>query len=179
MLSKKLALIAVIAALASCSTNKKSSENFNSDKQNHVTEIKKLPEDKNSVVEEDEMFSVSADEIQKSGTKPHVIYFDTNSTKLDKEAVEILSGKVLPEAKDAKAKKVVIEAHCDERGTTTYNQRLSQKRADSVKNYLIKNGVKGVKIKSIGYGESKPVALGHDEESWAKNRRAVTIVIRK
>lgn len=167
---KKLALLAAIFAIASCSSNKKSVESS----ANQATEIKKLAEENF-----DEMFSVSKAEIEKSGTKPHVIYFDTNSSKLNSKALEVLSEKVTPEAKNGKFKKVVIEAHCDERGSTTYNQKLSQQRASAVKNYLVKNGIKSAKIKAIGYGETKPAALGHDEESWAKNRRAVTIVIKK
>lgn len=178
MLGKKIALIALIAAIASCSTNKKSSEAFDSEKQqNQVFEIRKNSQD--SEINGDDIFSVSELEIEKSASKPIVVYFDTDSAKLSEKALEALGSEVLPEAKDTKAKKIVIEAHCDERGSKAYNQKLSQKRAKAVKNYLIKNGVKATKIKSIGYGETKPVALGHDEESWAKNRRAVTIVIEK
>ena len=85
----------------------------------------------------------------------------------------------MTEAKSSQTKKVVIEAHCDERGSKSYNQTLSNKRAKSVKNYLSSNGVENFKIKTVGYGESKPIDLGHNEEAWAKNRRAVTISIKK
>lgn len=134
---------------------------------------------RSSDLREKAMFSISEDELKNSESGPHVVYFATNSAILDAEAVSILSEKVVAEAKNAKTKKVVIEAHCDERGSTTYNKKLSDRRALAVKKYLVKNGVKAVKIKTVGYGKSKPVALGHDEESWAKNRRAVTISIKK
>jgi peptidoglycan-associated lipoprotein len=177
MLNKKLLLLLATLAVASCSANKKSA---NAENNSFVAKEPKVvvQEEKLSEVEEDEMFSVSADEIKKSESGPHVVYFDTNSSNLNVEAVATLTQKVLSEAKSAKTKKVVIEAHCDERGSKAYNQKLSKRRAKAVKDYLVKNGVE-VKIKTVGYGESKPVALGHDEESWAKNRRAITISIKK
>lgn len=167
-LTKSVMLLIVSLTIASCSSSKKN------------TKVDSAPEPqvKKEAVIEAEMFSVTVEEIKKSGTTPQVIYFDTDSAKLTKESVSTLSNKVLPEAKNSRTKKVVIEAHCDERGSEAYNQKLSEKRAWAVKNYLVKNGVK-VKIKTVGYGESKPVALGHDEESWSKNRRAITVSIKK
>ncbi len=176
MPNKKLLLLLVVFAVASCSSNKK-----NNDADTKPVSVKQEPS-KVAVeenIEDTTMFSVTADELKKSESGPQVVYFDTNSSKLDGEATDTLKKKVLPEAKNLKTKKVVIEAHCDERGSEAYNQKLSERRAKSVKRYLVKNGVSDVKIKTVGYGESKPVALGHDEESWSKNRRAVTISIKK
>ncbi len=177
MLNRNLLLLLVTLAFASCSSNKKSAEN-NSSAQKEPQKVVVAPEE-NSGIEEDIMFSISADELKKSESGSRVVYFAKNSSKLDAEAISTLNQKVLAEAKSSKTKKVVIEAHCDERGSEDYNQKLSEKRAQAVKSYLVKNGVKDVKIKTVGYGESKPVALGHDESSWAKNRRAVTISIKK
>lgn len=170
MLNKIITLLLLSASISSCAYNKKS----NLTPQEAPKVISESPKD-DSI----KMFSVSDEEIKKSGNVPTVIYFDTNSAKLNSEAKNILGEKVLAEAKNSKTKRVVIEAHCDERGSESYNQKLSEKRAKSVKKYLVKNGVANVKIKTIGYGESKPVALGHDEDSWSKNRRAVTISIKK
>lgn len=69
-------------------------------------------------------------------------------------------------------KKVRIEGHCDERGTVEYNLVLGQKRADSAKNFLVSQGVNGKLLETISYGKEKPVDPGHNEEAWAKNRRA-------
>ena len=176
LINKKALILLTVALITSCSANKK---NTDLSQQNQSPELKTLSDNGNSEITEETMFSVSADEIKKSGTKPYVVYFDTNGTKLDKEAVNTLKNNVLPDAKGANAKKIVIEAHSDERGSKIYNQKLSQKRANAVKSYLAQNGVESRKIKAIGYGEDKPVALGHNEESWAKNRRAVTIVIKR
>jgi len=68
--------------------------------------------------------------------------------------------------------KMVVEGHCDERGTIEYNLALGQKRAEAVKDYLAKSGVEEKRIKTISYGKEMPVDTGHTEEAWAKNRRA-------
>jgi peptidoglycan-associated lipoprotein len=72
--------------------------------------------------------------------------------------------------------KVVVEGHADERGTREYNLALGERRASSAKDYLVALGVDPSRIQTISYGKERPVALGHDEASWAKNRRAVTVV---
>ncbi|MEQ5774646.1 MULTISPECIES: peptidoglycan-associated lipoprotein Pal [unclassified Thalassospira] len=71
---------------------------------------------------------------------------------------------------------VLVEGHADERGTREYNLALGERRANSSKDYLIALGVEPSRIETISYGKERPVALGHDEASWAKNRRAVTVV---
>jgi len=67
---------------------------------------------------------------------------------------------------------VRIEGHCDERGTTDYNVALGQRRADGVKQYLVKGGVSSSRISTTSYGEERPVDKGSNEGAWAKNRRA-------
>jgi peptidoglycan-associated lipoprotein len=68
--------------------------------------------------------------------------------------------------------KVTIEGHCDERGTAEYNMALGQHRADEVKKYLVNLGVAGKAMTTVSYGKEKPIDPGHNEEAWAKNRRA-------
>jgi len=75
--------------------------------------------------------------------------------------------------------KIQIEGHCDERGTVEYNLALGERRATSAKNYLISLGVASVRISTISYGEEKPLDPIHNEEAWAKNRRAHTLVTAK
>jgi peptidoglycan-associated lipoprotein len=67
---------------------------------------------------------------------------------------------------------VIIEGHCDERGSREYNLALGERRALAVRAYLIGLGIDGSRIQSKSYGEEKPVAYGHDDESWSRNRRA-------
>ena len=72
--------------------------------------------------------------------------------------------------------KIIIEGHCDERGTNEYNLALGEKRANAAKNYLISLGVSPSRMTVITYGEEKPVCSSHDEGCWQLNRRAHFVV---
>lgn len=71
---------------------------------------------------------------------------------------------------------VTIEGHADERGTRQYNLALGARRANSVRNYLIAQGVDANRLRAVTFGKERPVALGSDENSWSQNRRAVSVV---
>jgi peptidoglycan-associated lipoprotein len=75
--------------------------------------------------------------------------------------------------------KIQIEGHCDERGTVEYNLALGERRANSAKRYLISLGIPEKRISTISYGKERPSDPGHNEEAWAKNRRAHTIILSK
>ena len=68
--------------------------------------------------------------------------------------------------------KVVVEGHCDERGTTEYNLELGSRRSRAVRDYLISLGINESRFRTVSFGEERPATPGHDESSWAKNRRA-------
>lgn len=68
--------------------------------------------------------------------------------------------------------RVIIEGHCDERGTREYNLGLGERRANSVKEYLVSLGVPSIRVDTISYGKEKPQCTDKTEECWAKNRRA-------
>jgi peptidoglycan-associated lipoprotein len=68
--------------------------------------------------------------------------------------------------------RVLIEGHCDERGTVEYNLALGEKRAQAVKEYLVTYGVEGERLDTVSYGEERPLDPRSTEEAWAKNRRA-------
>lgn len=72
--------------------------------------------------------------------------------------------------------KVVVEGHCDERGTVEYNIALGERRAKSVEEYYISGGVDKSRIRTISYGKERPIDPGHTEESWTKNRRGETVI---
>ncbi|MCK5613015.1 peptidoglycan-associated lipoprotein Pal [Candidatus Pacearchaeota archaeon] len=72
--------------------------------------------------------------------------------------------------------RIVIEGNCDERGTNEYNMALGERRAQSAKKYLENLGIAGRRINTVSYGEEKPLLYGHDEYSWAQNRRDDFIV---
>jgi peptidoglycan-associated lipoprotein len=72
---------------------------------------------------------------------------------------------------------VIIEGHCDERGTREYNLALGERRATAVKEYLAALGVAPARMRAISYGEERPLVVGSNESAWAQNRRAVTVVV--
>jgi peptidoglycan-associated lipoprotein len=72
--------------------------------------------------------------------------------------------------------KLIIEGHCDDRGTAEYNLALGQKRADEAAKYLADLGIAKERIKTISYGKEMPLDKGQDEAAWAKNRRAHFVV---
>jgi peptidoglycan-associated lipoprotein len=71
---------------------------------------------------------------------------------------------------------ILIEGHCDERGTVEYNLALGEKRALSAKNYLVNYGLDPARVSIISYGKERPFDPGHDEQAWAKNRRGHFVV---
>ena len=68
--------------------------------------------------------------------------------------------------------KLQIEGHCDERGTAEYNMALGERRATAVMTYLVSLGVSKANLSTVSFGKEKPLDPGHNEETWAKNRRA-------
>jgi len=103
------------------------------------------------------------------------IYFAFDDSTLDYQAQELLKQKAmwLQDNPDAN---VVIEGHCDERGTNAYNLALGERRANSAKAFLVNLGISAERMTTISYGEEKPVDMGHNEEAWAKNRRATFVL---
>ena len=91
------------------------------------------------------------------------IILDTDKQNLNKKAQWL---------KDFPAAKVLIEGHCDERGSAAYNLALGQKRAEAAMNYLIALGISANRLSTISYGNEKPLDPEHNEAAWAKNRRA-------
>ncbi len=67
--------------------------------------------------------------------------------------------------------RVIVEGHCDERGTTEYNLNLGARRARAIRDHLVRLGIDAERIETISYGEERPVDPGHGEAAWAKNRR--------
>ncbi|MEN9682461.1 MAG: peptidoglycan-associated lipoprotein Pal [Pseudomonadota bacterium] len=104
------------------------------------------------------------------------IYFDTDKSNIDAADQTALQAQAAWLAKYP-AKRATIEGHCDERGTREYNLALGERRANAAKNYLVSLGIDAARLATVTYGKDRPIALGSDEASWAKNRRAVTITI--
>lgn len=72
---------------------------------------------------------------------------------------------------------IVVEGHCDERGTREYNLALGERRANAVKEYLVAQGIDPNRVRTISYGKERPAVAGSNEAAWAQNRRAVTDIV--
>lgn len=103
------------------------------------------------------------------------LHFDYDSAVLNNKAMEILKKKAAYIEKYSGVS-ATIEGHCDERGTNEYNLALGERRAESAKEFLGNLGIAASRLKTISYGEEKPLDTGHDQEAWAKNRRAHFVI---
>ena len=103
-----------------------------------------------------------------------IIYFDFNTAYLNGPAMDILNEQIVWLQKNPSAM-IVVEGHCDERGTREYNLALGEKRANAVKDYMMAQGIDSNRIRTISYGKERPDVFGSTEDAWSKNRRAVTI----
>lgn len=102
-------------------------------------------------------------------------HFAFNSDRLSRDARKALKFDA-SWLKKHPSDKVEIQGHCDERGTATYNMKLGEKRAKAVKAYLAAHGVKKSRMKVVSFGFDRPIDTGHNEDAWAKNRRAEPVV---
>lgn len=102
------------------------------------------------------------------------VYFSFDSSAVSSDARDTLHKQA--QWLKEHTKTVVVEGHCDNRGTREYNLALGERRANSVKNYLISLGVNKNSIDTISYGKERPAVVGYGDEVWAKNRRAVTVI---
>ena len=99
------------------------------------------------------------------------IHFEFDSSALLSDAQEILQKKA-KWLRDNPDVKVIIEGHCDERGTNEYNLALGERRAASAKAYLTDLGISGARLTTISYGEEQPLDSSKTEQAFRKNRRA-------
>ena len=102
------------------------------------------------------------------------IYFDFDKSIIRPEDGQLLE-KNAQWIKKTPYAEVLVEGHCDERGTKEYNIALGEKRAESVKKYYTALGIDNAKIEVLSWGEERPQDSGHNETAWAKNRRAETL----
>lgn len=106
------------------------------------------------------------------------VFFDFDSSTLSGSAKE--TAKANAEFLKANATvDVQVEGHCDERGSIQYNLALGERRAKSVRDYLVAMGVASNRVSVISYGKEKPLAFGHDESAWGRNRRATFVITAK
>jgi peptidoglycan-associated lipoprotein len=109
-------------------------------------------------------------EVDAETFKTDTIYFDFDRSAIkqsETSKLDTVASYLKQNAKDD----LLIEGHCDERGTPEYNRALGERRALSAREFLVNLGISANRIRTISYGEDKPAVEGHDEAAWSKNRR--------
>ncbi len=165
-MKKTLSLMLVLGlalGLAACSKNKKADA---------AADLQAAADSNyDTIVAEEEV--VEAVESAEVSLAP--VFFALNEYSLSKGARNILKAN----AEILKVKginNITVEGNCDDRGTISYNIALGQKRANEVRDYYIKLGIKPENINAISYGEENPLCTDQTESCWAKNRRAETVI---
>ena len=128
-----------------------------------VPEVQVIPE----VEEEVSPLPTSAEIVGKL----EIVHFDFDKYNLRPGDAKILetNSKILKEYPDIK---IIVEGHCDDRGTSEYNLLLGERRANATKEYIVKLEISADRISTMSYGKERPLDTGHNEEAWSKNRRA-------
>jgi len=103
------------------------------------------------------------------------IFFDYDKYDLRADGKPIVD-KQIAWAKQFPQMRLTIEGHCDERGTREYNLALGERRANTIRQYYLANGVAANRVKTVSYGKERPAVQGSNENAWAANRRGVTVV---
>ncbi len=129
------------------------------------------PEERERMAREKEERLAAEFRMSAQDFESELVHFDFDKSEIKPEYKAILDRKAefLLKYKSVVAE---IEGHCDERGTIQYNIALGERRSVSAKRYLVALGVEEGRLKTISYGEEKPLDPGHSEEAWSKNRRA-------
>ena len=111
-----------------------------------------------------------SEEASRAAFEDEDIHFDFDKYVLTPQAMMILDEKAAY-LREHPGVRVLVEGHCDDRGSNEYNLALGDRRANSAKNYLVKSGVAESQITTISYGEEQPLCMQQDESCWSRNRR--------
>jgi len=107
---------------------------------------------------------------RKAAFEDEEIHFDFDKYVLTPQAMMVLDDKAAY-LREHPEVRVLVEGHCDDRGSNEYNLALGDRRANSAKNYLVKSGVAESRITTISYGEEQPLCMQQNESCWYRNRR--------
>jgi peptidoglycan-associated lipoprotein len=128
-------------------------------------------------LEEDAIGGRSLDDLNRdSPLKPAFFGLDSAELDVDGQAVVRANAELL---KKYPSWMITIEGHCDERGTAEYNLALGERRAVAVQTYLVSLGIPPDRLRTVSYGKEFPFDPGHNEDAWAKNRRAHFVITAK
>lgn len=143
-----------------------------------IEKVEEAPAVKKPALTEEEIFMSKTLEQINLEAPLKMIHFDFDRYFIREDAKPVLESNAAW-LKKFRTTKILIEGHCDERGTEEYNLALGEKRARSTMDYLASLGISPDRMKIISYGKSQPLDPGHDEIAWQKNRRAQFLIIEK
>lgn len=171
-LLKSLAIALPMMTLAACSSNQQTDSDASSQERNQA-------EQNGSGVEVGSAERAKTPEEQRQEKyeelrQEQTVYFEFDDSRISSQYAELLSAHADYLVKNSDVD-VVIEGHCDERGTPEYNIALGERRANAVADYLRNLGVSDSQISTVSYGEEKPQARGSNSDAYAKNRRGVLV----
>ena len=147
------------------------------EEQPKVEKVEKPPAEEPELTEEEIFEQKSLEEL--NAEKPlEMVHFDFDKYNIREDQKSVLQDNA-QWLKKWESVRILLEGHCDERGTEEYNLALGEKRAKSVRDYLLSLGIDGARLETISYGKSQPLDPGHNEEAWAKNRRVEFTIIEK
>jgi peptidoglycan-associated lipoprotein len=179
-----LVVIAVLILNISCASQRKSVQSERPPVQTEPTVIELPDESKlTDILKEGDIAEEDRSQLSWLPNRPplgmrfedapelQTVYFEFDKYSLTAQARESLTRNA-EWLRNHPGVSVQIEGHCDERGTLEYNEVLGENRAISTKKYLVTLGIDPDRLYTISYGETMPIDSGHNEEAWAKNRRA-------
>ncbi len=170
-LLKVVFVFALAAGLTACQKNVKDDANADLTAGTTPAGTEMVIEETNNTVQEES--TVPTQEIALGA-----VYFSLDKSTLSSDARKIVeaNAQAIKSAAALAPTRVIIEGNCDDRGTTSYNIALGQKRAEELKANYVRLGVNEANIETVSYGKEKPVCVEATQECWAKNRRADTLL---
>jgi peptidoglycan-associated lipoprotein len=167
---KRLLIALSIVSLAACSTTPTDDSSMADTQEQVDTVVETTTVEEPTITAEEQMRMESERKRQE-----RTIYFEFDDSTVQQSYLALieLHAKFLMES----GRSVTLEGHADERGTQAYNLALGERRANAVAQYMMNFGLSSSQITVVSYGEERPSVMGHDDSSWAKNRR-VEIVYR-
>ncbi|MFV2056501.1 MAG: peptidoglycan-associated lipoprotein Pal [Thiohalomonadales bacterium] len=121
-----------------------------------------------------EVEPVEVDPLEAGLLSQRIVYFDFDSSQIRGDSIDMIREHANYLASNG-SRIITLEGNTDERGTREYNIALGEQRADAVRRMLLANGVADSQIQVVSYGEERPAQLGHSEDAWSANRRAVFV----
>ena len=170
---KKISTILLLLAVISCQ-HKKAIKDGVSVVESGNPDNQIIEESYQTVENEEQAKLLNAEAEKQIIEVPDRIFFDYDSSAINENSQKILNTQI-EWLQNSPEINVIIEGHCDEKGTREYNIALGEKRANSVKSYFIESKISPSRIKIVSYGKEKPALFGNSDDVYSKNRRAVIV----